>query len=367
MTDETSEFVYIGADGIGTVKYTNLDNGNNTDAVELSSYMAGGELFSNSATITGHITATSGYIGDGTNGLTIGYSKRSGTYALMYNQDAHNNTSNQNADGVYVGSDGIGLGNGRFYINQHGDVHMRTGTIGYGDSQWHIFGRANRAGLYYGSGTLAGDGNLGFDVTDCYIGTSGMSCSNNGKGDYGTVIKSGSILTYGDSTALGTASNNRATQVWHTGVSFFHADSNKISEIDSLSSYKVGGIEIGTDKSLNISAKQINFNGIDGSNKAYSNSMSLTFGAAYHTFTASKSLNISAGSLTFISKDTLSLNLTNDIWVNGSKTLTGWIRATAFAANGTTGSTYYFHYINGMLVDATETAPSGTVTWLINA
>lgn len=60
MTDETSSFVYVGTDGVGTIKYTNLDDVNNDGAVKHSSYMANGSLFSNNAEITGKITAISG-------------------------------------------------------------------------------------------------------------------------------------------------------------------------------------------------------------------------------------------------------------------------------------------------------------------
>lgn len=357
------DYVYVGTDGIGTYHVNEFDFNGITSASQ--TWMANGKLFSNSAEITGRITATSGYIGDDKNGITIGYSIKSGKYALMYNQNIHDGSSNLNAEGVYVGPDGIGLGGGKFYVNKTGALHMRTGTIGYGDYKWTIFGNQTKAGLYYGSDSLAGTASLGSSVTDCYIGTNGISCSNNGIHDYTTVIKSGSVLTYGDSKATGNTSNyNRATQVYQDGIRFFHADSSKISSIDSLLDYQVGGIGIGIDKSLNISANKLNFSTIASS----SNTMSLTFGISSYALEASSNLSITANNdFTIIAKNKISLSTANGIWVNGSKGITGWIKTLAYANGATSTQAFYFHYVDGLLVEVTATDPGTNATWILGA
>lgn len=79
--------------------------------------------------ITGKITATSGYIGDGENGFTIGNT-------FLYNgQTSLVPGSGQGTAGVYIAPNGIGLGNGNFYIDANGnvtmsgDINMSNGVI----------------------------------------------------------------------------------------------------------------------------------------------------------------------------------------------------------------------------------------------
>lgn len=69
--------------------------------------------------ITGKITATSGYIGDKDHGFTIGYHNTK--YALSNNQDSLIGDRTGNS-GVYIGPDGIGLGNGYFSIDNEGNL-----------------------------------------------------------------------------------------------------------------------------------------------------------------------------------------------------------------------------------------------------
>jgi hypothetical protein len=158
MTDETSEFVYIGADGIGTVKYTNLDNGNNTDAVKLSSYMAAGKLVSNS------IVAKGGWIGSEDSGFEIsgnairnvrdldGTSSYMDTYQTLIYPNIAPSLGGESYDFTYVGTDGIGtintevlgdgvvectarsyMANGELFSNSAtitGNITATSGTIG---------------------------------------------------------------------------------------------------------------------------------------------------------------------------------------------------------------------------------------------
>lgn len=83
-------------------------------------------LYSNSSTVmsvtssglsvSGSVTATSGTIG----GFTIG------TSAIYKTKTAYNNTT----AGVYVGTDGIGLGAGSFYVTSAGYLYASSGKIG---------------------------------------------------------------------------------------------------------------------------------------------------------------------------------------------------------------------------------------------
>ena len=71
--------------------------------------------------ITGKITATSGYIGNGSQGFEI--SSRSLFNGMTSLNDATHN-------GVYVGVDGISLGRGNFKVDASGNLTARRGTFG---------------------------------------------------------------------------------------------------------------------------------------------------------------------------------------------------------------------------------------------
>ena len=66
--------------------------------------------------VSGSVTATSGTIG----GFTIG------STSLYKDKTAYNNTT----AGVYVGTDGIGLGAGTFYVTSAGSLYATSGKIG---------------------------------------------------------------------------------------------------------------------------------------------------------------------------------------------------------------------------------------------
>ena len=71
---------------------------------------------SSGLTVSGSVTATSGTIG----GFTIGSTK------LYKTKTAYNNTT----AGVYLGTDGIGLGAGTFYVTSAGYLYSTSGKIG---------------------------------------------------------------------------------------------------------------------------------------------------------------------------------------------------------------------------------------------
>lgn len=69
--------------------------------------------------VKGKITATSGFIGNGSSGFTI-------TSNALYNRlSSLYGTSN----GVYIGTDGIALGGGRFRVDSSGNLYATSGTF----------------------------------------------------------------------------------------------------------------------------------------------------------------------------------------------------------------------------------------------
>lgn len=106
--------------------------------------------------ITGKITATSGYIGNGSQGFEI--SSRSLFNGMTSLNDATHN-------GVYLGVDGIALGRGNFKVDASGNLTARRGTFGSlsvdsgGTSSYS--GRLSGCGGSVSSGLSYGGGSYG--------------------------------------------------------------------------------------------------------------------------------------------------------------------------------------------------------------
>lgn len=107
---------------------------------------------SSGLTVKGNITATTGYIGNGTSGFTIGSTS-------IYNGVTRIGDTSHN--GIYLGTDGIVLGKGVFKVTNTGDVTASSGTIGgftlsgssmYTNGQSSYSGTGN--GIYIGSSGL---------------------------------------------------------------------------------------------------------------------------------------------------------------------------------------------------------------------
>lgn len=75
---------------------------------------------SSGAEINGKITAKSGYIGNGSQGFTIGNTS-------IYNGT---NSMSSTANGIYLGTDGINLGGGKFKVTNAGALTSTSGNIG---------------------------------------------------------------------------------------------------------------------------------------------------------------------------------------------------------------------------------------------
>ena len=135
-----------------------------------------------SVTNTGVITAKSGYIGNGTSGFTI-------TNSAIYN--GKNSRGGTDKDGIYLGTDGIGLGKGKFYVTNTGVLHAQSGDVAgwviegdgikskeklkYSDSDGIYFGKA---GIRLGSSFHVNDSGKLYavmgEIGGWYITSSGL-------------------------------------------------------------------------------------------------------------------------------------------------------------------------------------------------
>lgn len=112
--------------------------------------------------ITGKITATSGFIGSKDSGFTITqnaiYNKLSELYGTV--------------DGVYIGTDGIALGGGKFRVNSHGQLYAKDGTFTGNVFANHIqTGTQNGEYAGYISGGQIGGGTITSANTNNWINT----------------------------------------------------------------------------------------------------------------------------------------------------------------------------------------------------
>lgn len=106
--------------------------------------------------VTGKVTATSGYIGNGSQGFEI--SSRALSNGMTSLSDTTHN-------GVYVGVDGIAIGRGNFKVDSSGNLTARRGTFGSlsvdsgGTSSYS--GRLSGCGGSVSSGLSYGGGSYG--------------------------------------------------------------------------------------------------------------------------------------------------------------------------------------------------------------
>ena len=119
---------------------------------------------SSGITVDGSITARSGYIGNGSSGFTIG-----NTF-IKNNKDSPTDTKT----GVYIGTNGIGVGNGVFSVDTSGNlvakgnITARSGYIGNGSS-----------GFTIGNTYIKNNKDSPTDAkTGVYIGTNGIGVGN---------------------------------------------------------------------------------------------------------------------------------------------------------------------------------------------
>jgi hypothetical protein len=142
----------------GTITGVAYNNGNGTFQVT-----SNGALTSTSATITGTVTATSGYIGTAESGFAIN---------SAYIGKGKSSLTDSNS-GVYIGADGISLGaSSAFKVTNAGVLSATSGTIG----GWTI-GATTLTG---GNVTLSSGGNVYAGMTG-YDSGAGWYLANDGK------------------------------------------------------------------------------------------------------------------------------------------------------------------------------------------
>lgn len=168
--------------------------------------------------IMGRITATSGYIGNGSSGFEIGSN---------YIRNGMTSRDDTTHNGVYIGTDGIALGAGNFKVDSSGNLTANSGTFRGNVSAGNIqyggnYGTFNAAGLSdgsigslkYGSGSIGSGAIGGGAVINSKIGNSAVS--------YGKVDFTGTLDQVGVNK-----SNIEAIEGYFTGTASFnmlHAD-----------------------------------------------------------------------------------------------------------------------------------------------
>lgn len=129
--------------------------------------------YQNGLVVKGNITATSGYIGNSSQGFEI-------TSTAMRN--GMTSLSDTSHNGIYLGTDGIALGQGKFKVTSAGALTARSGYIGNGSSGFTIGDTSIRNGMT----SLSDTTNNGI-----YIGTNGIAL---GKGNF-KVTSAGAITS----------------------------------------------------------------------------------------------------------------------------------------------------------------------------
>lgn len=104
LSDNRNGF-YIGNDGFALGNTASYDIDGTTETHSKFEVASNGTLYANNAYLKGRVRATSGYIGNGTSGWTIANTSLYNTKSTLNNGGAA-----QTVTGVYIGTNGIGLG-----------------------------------------------------------------------------------------------------------------------------------------------------------------------------------------------------------------------------------------------------------------
>ena len=122
----------------------------------------------------GHMWATEGTIGAGSNKIHLGKSTGSDSYSALYS--GSKSAFNANASGFYIGTDGIALGGtttdddgtvfSNFQVDRSGNFIAKTGYIGSRSKGWTI----SNSAIYNGKNSLSNVSDNGV-----YIGTNGIA------------------------------------------------------------------------------------------------------------------------------------------------------------------------------------------------
>lgn len=130
--------LYLGTDGIAIGKSHNYGTTQNPLNYSLFTVLPGGEMYAQSAYITGTVNATFGSFGNGTSKMNIGTdTNKTNSYIYSVKSGLH-----VNSQGTYLGTDGIGLGG----LTNYKDV---TGSQA---DDFHSLFEVHKDGTLYASG-----------------------------------------------------------------------------------------------------------------------------------------------------------------------------------------------------------------------
>lgn len=164
---------------------------------------ASGITIAGNAVVTGEINATSGYIGDSSNGFKINASSITNGKSSM----------TDNNDGVYIGTDGIALGaNSAFEVTSSGavtatDLNITGGSINLGNGSFQVDSHGN---LTASSGTFEGSvyaENIQYGDTGGYFDGYGIAEESIGGGE-GNQIAEDTIPSYNITSGVNTSIAN---------------------------------------------------------------------------------------------------------------------------------------------------------------
>ena len=152
VSDTAHDGVYLGNDGIVLGKgIFKVDSAGN-------------------ATVKGKVTATSGYIGNGSSGFTIS------SKAIANGKTSRDETTN---NGIYIGTDGIALGKGNFVVTNTGALTAKSATLtGTITATGGYIGSASEGFTIKSNKFYNGKTSLGSTAAGVYIGTDGISVGN---------------------------------------------------------------------------------------------------------------------------------------------------------------------------------------------
>ena len=153
----------------------------------------------NGIIVDGEIRARSGYIGTDANGFVIN-SKNIHNGMTAYNDTTHN--------GVYLGTDGIGLGQGKFTVTPQGYLTAKSGKIGSDASAWNIGAKSIYNGLSTLSGTDAGT----------YVGTDGIAVYKDAKNSFKVQQSNGRLTVLSGMTSRDDTTNTTGMYIGYDGI-----------------------------------------------------------------------------------------------------------------------------------------------------
>ena len=153
----------------------------------------------NGIIVDGEIRARSGYIGTDANGFVIN-SKNIHNGMTAYNDTTHN--------GVYLGTDGIGLGQGKFTVTPQGYLTAKSGKIGSDASAWNIGAKSIYNGLSTLSGTDAGT----------YVGTDGIAVYKDNKNSFKVQQSNGRLTVLSGMTSRDDTTNTTGMYIGYDGI-----------------------------------------------------------------------------------------------------------------------------------------------------